>query len=254
MAKSGKKRYLNKFTALQRFVIFQSTSQHKISFFSQILDILRKDASSLQRLRHPSILHMMEALVEDRTSMAFATKFVKNTLQGLLEDSSKDSSQPISALEMKCGLLDLAEALRFLHQDAKTAHLGLAPGNVFITPTGRWLLGGFGSSMGNLEASALVSCPFSFGSGSTGEGGILAEPSLKYCAPEMTDSSAGSKGPQCGPASDVFALGMIVYEVLSRDRKALLVGLRKEDRFGHQEKLKSLLPLRNVGGKRIFSR
>ena len=54
---------------------------------------------------------MMEALVEDRSSVAFATKAVRTNLAQMLENDRL----ALTKVEMKCGLLDLAEAVRFLH-------------------------------------------------------------------------------------------------------------------------------------------
>eukprot|EP00913_Durusdinium_trenchii_P030537 g28605.t1 len=85
---------------------------------------------SLQRLRHPHILSVIEALVEERSTLAFATKPVVGTVAQLLENNRHE----LSNLEMKCGLLDVAEAMQFLHEDAKTAHLGFSPYSIFIDP------------------------------------------------------------------------------------------------------------------------
>ena len=79
--------------------------------------------------------------------MAFVVRGIKSNLAQMLD---KDA-QNLTALEMKCGLLDIAEAIRFLHQDAKTAHLGVAPVNIFVTEHGKWLLGGFGYSIGGVQ-------------------------------------------------------------------------------------------------------
>jgi len=39
-------------------------------------------------------------------------------------------------------LLQLAEGIEFLHQN-KMIHLSITPENVYLTPTGKWKLGGF---------------------------------------------------------------------------------------------------------------
>ena len=50
--------------------------------------------------------------------------------------------------------------------------------NVFITATGKWLLGGFGYSTGNQEAGQLAQCAFSFTTDLTSQ--MSTDPSLKY--------------------------------------------------------------------------
>eukprot|EP00428_Durinskia_dybowskii_P047423 CAMPEP_0170345248 /NCGR_PEP_ID=MMETSP0116_2-20130129/73848_1 /TAXON_ID=400756 /ORGANISM="Durinskia baltica, Strain CSIRO CS-38" /LENGTH=642 /DNA_ID=CAMNT_0010598999 /DNA_START=99 /DNA_END=2023 /DNA_ORIENTATION=+ len=179
----------------------------------QILEVLRKDATSLQRLRHPQILSVIEALSEERSTLAFATKPVVGTVAQLLENNRHE----LSSLEMKCGLLDLAEAVQFLHQDAKTAHLNLSPSAVFIDPQGRWLLGSLGHSVSGVQWGQLVDCPFAFAPGAERPGELSHEPPQRYAAPEMCNMPC-----KCGLESDIFALGLITYELMCSDRQPLL--------------------------------
>lgn len=178
----------------------------------QIMETLRKDASSLQRLRHPHILSVIEALSEERGTLAFATKPVVGTVAQLLEHNRHE----LSSLEMKCGVLDAAEALQFLHQDAKTAHMSLSPYSIFIDPQGKWLLGGLGHSISGVQWGQLIDCPYAF-SGADQPGQLSAEPPPRYAAPEMCAMPA-----KCGLESDIFALGLLTYELMSNDRQPLL--------------------------------
>jgi len=178
----------------------------------QLLEVLRRDASCLQRLRHPQILSVVEALSEERSTLAFATKPVIGTVAQLLENNRFE----LSSLEMKCGLLDAAEALQFLHQDAKTAHLGFSPNSIFLDPTGKWLLGGLGFSQSQVQWGQLVDCPFAF-AGDSQPGQLSAEPPSRYAAPEMCSMPG-----KCGLESDIFSLGLLVYELMSAERQPLL--------------------------------
>lgn len=178
----------------------------------QILETLRKDASCLQRLRHPHMLSVVEALSEERASLAFATKPVVGTVAQLLEHNRHE----LSGLEMKCGILDAAEALQFLHQDAKTAHLSFSPYSIFIDPQGKWLLGGLGHSISGVQWGQLIDCPFAF-AGNDGPGQLSAEPPSRYAAPEMCAMPA-----KCGLESDIFSLGLLTYELMSNERQPLL--------------------------------
>lgn len=177
-----------------------------------ILEVLRKDASSLQKLRHPMILSVVEALVEERSTLAFATKPVVGTVAQLLEHNRHE----LSNLEMKCGLLDVSEALQFLHQEAKVAHLSLSPHSVFVDPQGKWLLGSLGNSLTGVQWGQLVDCPFAF-TGQDGPGTLSHEPPARYAAPEMCQMPG-----KCGLESDIFALGLLAYELMSTDRQPLL--------------------------------
>ncbi|CAD7958230.1 unnamed protein product [Amoebophrya sp. A120] len=203
-----------------------------------VLECLRRDAQMLQRLRHPNILHVLEPLVEEKLTLAFATRHVKTNLATLLEKNAKE----LTALEMKCGLLDLAEAIRFLHQDAKTAHLGVQPCNIFVSEQGRWFLGGFSYAQQGITKGTAVDTTFGFLADDITQMG--ADPSLKYCAPEITAQR------KFGLESDVFSLGLIAYEVMSLgEKRPLLAALGRYDRNGHQSKLQQLLPLKDLHAK-----
>lgn len=201
-----------------------------------IIESVRKEAQNLQRLRHPSILHVMEALVEESGTFAFATKQIRTNLASLLD---KDPLS-LSNLEMKCGLLDVAEGLSFLHNDAKTAHLGLSPTTIFVTPTGKWLLGGFAYCVQGVEKGFQRDCDHLLFNGGSDLSQLSPDPSLRYCAPELTSGFPG----KCGMESDIFSLGLIAFEVMSTDRKPFLNGLARGDRNAHGSKIKQLLPFK----------
>ena len=50
----------------------------------QILESMRKDASSLQKLRHPNVMSIIEPLIEESRWMGFVTKGVTANLGQLL--------------------------------------------------------------------------------------------------------------------------------------------------------------------------
>eukprot|EP01054_Gregarina_sp_Poly1_P010214 Gregarina_sp_Poly_1__10213@NODE_708_length_6677_cov_81_679879_g535_i0_p5_GENE_NODE_708_length_6677_cov_81_679879_g535_i0NODE_708_length_6677_cov_81_679879_g535_i0_p5_ORF_typecomplete_len151_score17_79Pkinase/PF00069_25/3_5e06Pkinase_Tyr/PF07714_17/0_0036CheC/PF04509_12/0_024_NODE_708_length_6677_cov_81_679879_g535_i039624414 len=72
-----------------------------------VYDSLRTEALNLQKLRHPKILNIVDVLSEDKFSLDFSTKPVLGTLEAF--------KHRLSTLEIKSGILDICEALRFLH-------------------------------------------------------------------------------------------------------------------------------------------
>lgn len=94
------------------------------------------------KYRHPKILSIVESLLEDKSSFGFVTERVVGSLQSFLDERKIDELFP-SELEIKCNLIDLVDALSFLHSDVKIAHLGISPSSIYITEEGRWRLGGF---------------------------------------------------------------------------------------------------------------
>lgn len=123
----------------------------------EVVDRLKREASSLARLRHPSILELVEPVEETRNGgLMFATEHVTASLAGLLQDKDEQeraggvggrSSRyvieesdgtrrrrelEIDELEIQKGLLQLGKGLEFLHESAQLVHGNLTPDAVFI--------------------------------------------------------------------------------------------------------------------------
>ncbi len=94
-------------------------------------------------------------------------------------------------VEILARSIGAAHALGIVHRDLK-------PANVLLTPDGSPKITDFGL------AKAMGS-----DAGVTGSGEILGTPS--YMAPEQ----AGGRAKQAGPAADVYALGAVLYELLT---------------------------------------
>jgi len=74
--------------------------------------------------------------------MGFVTERVEGSLQHYIDTKNIKELFP-SELEIKCNLIDLVDAISFLHSDVKTAHLAINPSSIYLTKEGRWKLGGF---------------------------------------------------------------------------------------------------------------
>jgi SCY1-like protein 2 len=123
----------------------------------EVLERLKKEASSLARLRHPSVLELVEPVEETRGGgLQFATETVTASLAGLLQE--KDDQEKaggvggrrsryvieeadgqkrrreleIDELEIQKGLLQIAKGLEFLHESAGLVHANLTPEAIFI--------------------------------------------------------------------------------------------------------------------------
>ncbi|BGP43594.1 Protein kinase domain-containing protein ppk32 [Rhodotorula kratochvilovae] len=124
------------------------------------LDVLKKEASSLSRLRHPCILEMAEPMEESRSTITFATEPVTASLRHAISasDAANDSSRrgsyrskedqelELDEVEVQKGLSQLGKGLQFLHESAKLVHGNLTPDAVIINAKGDWKLSGFGLS------------------------------------------------------------------------------------------------------------
>ena len=125
---------------------------------AQVIERLKKEASSLARLRHPSILELVEPVEETRGGgLQFVTESVTTSLSGLLQE--KDGQErsgagvggrssrfvtedadgvrrrrelEIDELEIQKGLLQISKALEFLHENAGLVHANLTPDSILI--------------------------------------------------------------------------------------------------------------------------
>ncbi|KAE8684410.1 white-brown-complex ABC transporter family [Hibiscus syriacus] len=185
------------------------------------LDLIRTDAAKLVRLRHPGVVHVVQALDENKNAMAMVTEplfaSVANTL-GNFENITmvpKDlKGMEMGLLEVKHGLLQIAETLDFLHNNAHLIHCAISPENVLITSRGAWKLGGFSFAISKDQAASdLANVPaFHYAEYDTEDSVIPLQPSLDYTAPELVRSKASSVG--C--SSDIFSFGCLAYHLMAR--------------------------------------
>jgi SCY1-like protein 2 len=137
-----------------------ATSIRKVQ--DEVVDRLKKEASSLARLRHPSILQLVEPVEETRSGgLMFATEPVLASLAGALaqkdrRQSSDSRTRPereegpshalkdvdLDELEIQKGLLQVAKGLEFLHDQAKQVHGNLNPDAIFINAKSDWKISG----------------------------------------------------------------------------------------------------------------
>lgn len=123
----------------------------------EVVERLKKEASSLAKLRHPSVLELVEPVEETRGGgLQFVTEAVTTSLASLLEE--KDGQErsggvggrsgryvtedpdgtrrrrelEIDELEIQKGLLQVSKALEFLHENAGLVHGNLTPDAILI--------------------------------------------------------------------------------------------------------------------------
>ncbi|KAL0359964.1 UNVERIFIED_CONTAM: SCY1-like protein 2 [Sesamum radiatum] len=185
------------------------------------LDVIRADAARLVRLRHPGVVHVVQALDESKNAMAMVTEplfaSVANTL-GNVENISKVPKElkgmDMGLLEVKHGLLQVAETLDFLHNNARLIHRAIAPESVLITSNGAWKLSGFGFAISTDQSSndAASMQAFHYAEYDVEDSILPLQPSINYTAPELVRSKTSS----VGSASDVFSLACLVYHLIAR--------------------------------------
>jgi serine/threonine-protein kinase len=151
----------------------------------------RAEAEAAAHLEHPHIIPVYE-VGEHEGHAYFSMKHVEGTtLAGLVANG------PLPGREAARWVATIARAVDHGHRRG-ILHRDLKPSNVLIDPQGHLYVTDFGLAKRVTDGAAL-----------TRTGTIVGTPS--YMAPEQ---AAGNRG-AVGPASDVYSLGVILYELLT---------------------------------------
>jgi serine/threonine protein kinase len=151
----------------------------------------RNEAQAAARFRHPNLVCIYE-VSEHNGLPYFSMELGEN---GSLEKNL--AGRPLPPDEAARLLQTLADAVHYAHEN-NIVHRDLKPANVVLTADGRPLITDFGLAK-RLDSD----------SGLTSSNAVLGTAS--YMAPEQ---AAGHSG-QVGPTADIYALGAILYELLT---------------------------------------
>ena len=142
-----------------------------------------QEAQLLASFQHPNVLTIHD-IVRPRGWL------VLERMQGNLTGAMQ--SEGIDLDYLRVALIDSLEALRFLHANG-IIHGDIKPSNLLTDSQGRVKLGDFGLARRICE-----------------ERESLLKGTTKYIAPELVSEEFGA----VGPASDLYSLGMVAYELL----------------------------------------
>jgi hypothetical protein len=157
----------------------------------QLRSRFRTEAEALTRLRHPNVVGLIEA-GEQSGRPYFVMELVTG---GSLDRHLAGKPQPPrKAAEM---VETLARAVAAAHEQG-IVHRDLKPGNVLVTDDGTLKLNDFGLAR-QLDADTRQ----------TATGAVMGTP--QYMSPEQ----AAGRIDAIGPPTDVWALGVILYEMLT---------------------------------------
>ncbi|KAJ7090230.1 kinase-like domain-containing protein [Mycena belliarum] len=173
------------------------------------LEVLKAEASALTRLRHPSILEMVEPLEETRTELIFATEPILSSLELSIPGSGGHSPVvELDEVEIQKGVLQICKGLSFLHSSAQLIHSNIGPESIIINSAGDWKIAGLGLTI-PLLAPGGGPTRWEF---PTFDGHVPAyiQRSFDYMAPEYALDE------QLITASDMYSLGCVIYAVHSK--------------------------------------
>jgi len=152
-------------------------------------DRLRREARALAALNHPNILTIHD--IGDADGLPFLV--LEWVGGGALSDTPLQ--RPLSTDEFLRIVLPVADALGTAHQQG-IVHRDVKPANVLVCDDGRIKLADFGlAKFRDLNRDL------------TRTAGIIG--TVAYMSPEQ------ASGDEVGPASDVFSLGVLAYELLT---------------------------------------
>ena len=161
----------------------------------EALGRFRTERQVLAELAHPHIARLLDGGSTDDGRPYFVMEFIDGQpLDTYCERHRLGTAERVRLLLAVCAAVEYAHARGVVHRDLK-------PDNVLVTADGVPRVTDFGLAK-RLEGGEA-------GAGPTRSGAILGTPS--YMAPEQ----AAGKRATVGPATDVYALGAILYELLT---------------------------------------
>ena len=152
-----------------------------------------REAQSAGILSHPNIVTVHDVVEEGEDGVAFiAMEYVRGTNLKMLLQGGVPLDLPFAAEILR----QVAEALDYAHSKG-VVHRDVKPANIIITADNRVKITDFG--IARLDSSNL-----------TQEGQLLGTPN--YMAPEQI------LGKDADHRSDIFSLGVVLYEMLTRHK------------------------------------
>ncbi len=149
------------------------------------------EAESVAQMRHPNIVQVFEVGMRDGNPFLAIELLEGGTLQERLE---KDIPAPVEAAQM---LRPLAQAIHYAHQRG-IIHRDLKPANILFSDAGVPKIVDFGLAK-RLNAQQ----------NQTQDGEVLGTPA------NMAPEQALGQSKKIGPATDIYALGTILYQLLT---------------------------------------
>ncbi|CAG8500317.1 1500_t:CDS:2, partial [Ambispora leptoticha] len=165
--------------------------------------LLQREIEIWRHLENPHIVRMISYEETDYATFIFAEFCPGDTLLQHIKKSSNEYRAGLDEDEAREIFLQIAEAVRYLHNDMRLVHKDIKLDNVLLSREGTWKLGDFGlteyqngGDSNDLNNSRRDECA----------GGSLA-----YCPPEQLRS----KIPIKNPSVDIWSLGVVLYALVT---------------------------------------
>ncbi|MGB0383837.1 MAG: bifunctional serine/threonine-protein kinase/formylglycine-generating enzyme family protein [Ardenticatenaceae bacterium] len=184
--------YLARDTKLKREVAIKVLHSHLAADENMVKRFIR-EAQAMAKLNHPNIV-IVHGVEDDPREPYIVMECVKgHTLKDSLRQGALPVQETLFLLRQMAAALDAAHEQGMVHRDVK-------PANVLIRHDGRVKLTDFGI-VKILEVQDATLTP-----------AFATVGTSRYMSPEQADIN---RQDQIGPASDIYALGIVAYEMLS---------------------------------------
>jgi eukaryotic-like serine/threonine-protein kinase len=177
-------------TRLERNVAVKLLAEH-LAEDGAFVSRFRREALAAARLVHPNIVQVFDFGLDEPTHRNFIVmEFVdgQSCAEMLREQGSLAVDEAVEILAQSCRGLDYAHRNGVVHRDVK-------PGNLLKSREGMVKLADFGIAKAAEDSDI------------TKVGSVLG--TAAYLAPEQ------ARGEPAGPASDLYALGVVAYQLLA---------------------------------------
>jgi len=167
----------------------------------RIQALLEREISIWRRLDHPNILRMSSVEYDNYATFVFSEYCPGGTLLDYIKKHSKSEGKGIDEDEARNIFLEVAEAIRYLHNDMRLVHKDLKLDNILLDNEDTWKICDFGLT--------------EFQNSANGFDGILYSDtvggSIAYCAPEQLRCPTPIKD----PSVDVWSLGVVLFAMVT---------------------------------------
>lgn len=177
--------------ANQQNVVLKFPSEDLIGNVA-VFERYKREAEIGNRINHPHVQHLLN-IDEKRSEEYLVVEYIKGkTLRTILEDRASQPLPPVEAIGIA---LQLCDALKYCHEHG-VFHRDMKPENIMIQDDGNIKIIDFGIAL--LEGARRVTW--------RGLSGTVGTPD--YMSPEQL------KGERGFASSDIYAVGVILYEML----------------------------------------